>query len=360
VAADDLGLELMSATLEVIRKLGYESYIRFWSELKDVDYEGLLAEVRRVEEACASAYRAWITPRMQAAGSSFGKCSRWHLSYFRGIPEHETHFSRERFESVMRRTFSTLGLDIFSLPTVHIDLEDRPAKNPRASVWVPEAGVEVHLLTRPTGGNHDYAAFLHEAGHALHYGLTDPEIGWPLANLGRSMAYAELWSYLVEHIGHEPLWLEEALGVDAATARRIAIDLTGVELMMFVRYCSKLAYELELFAGDPLDRSRGGRLYAARLSESSGFAYGPEAWQFDRDPGFYSADYLRAWLAESAFQERLAGMFGPRWWANAEAGRWLRQQWRKGSIPEAEETVADVGGKPWSGDALIGVVQGRL
>jgi hypothetical protein len=360
VAADEIGLELTSVTLEQIKEFGYASYSSFWSELKGVDYKRLQAELERVAEANRDAYLAWISPRMEAVGSRFGECSRWHLSYFRGIPEHDAHFSANRFESAMRRTFSGLGLDLFSLPTVHIDLEDRPAKNPRASVWVPEAGAEVHLLTRPSGGNTDFASFLHEAGHALHFGLTDPDVGWPLANLGRSMAYAELWSYLIEHIGHEPEWLQQTLGVDSSTAARISADLAGVELMMFVRYCGKLGYELELFAGDPLDAARGGSLYSSHLSRRTGFRYGPEAWQFDRDPGFYSADYLRAWLAQSTFQQRLAEMFGQRWWADAKAGLWLREQWRKGSIPEAEETVADIGGKPWSGEALTEVFRERL
>ena len=358
--ADELALSLMETALDVIRGFGYHSYIGFWSELKGVDYGTLQAELGRVLSACEERYRAWIEPRMEAAGSRFGECSRWHLSYFRGIPEHDAHFSRDRFEPAMRNTFGNLALDLFNLPTVHIDLEDRPAKNPRASVWIPEAGVEVHLLTRPSGGNHDYASFLHEAGHALHFGLTDPEIGWPLANLGRSMAYAELWSYLIEHIGHEPEWLEEALGVDSGTAGRIAADLTGVDVMMFVRYCGKLAYELELFAGDPLDRDRGRELYATMLSARTGFRYAPAAWQFDRDPGFYSADYLRAWLAESAFKRQLIDMFGKRWWTDPRTGHWLRERWRKGSLPEAEETVAEVGGKPWSGDALIGAIAARL
>jgi hypothetical protein len=174
------------------------------------------------------------------------------------------------------------------------------------------------------------------------------------------MAYAELWSYLVEHIGHEPEWLQDALGVDSTTADRIAKDLTGVDLMMFVRYCAKFAYELELYAGDPLHVERGRALYSRVMSERTGFRYGPEAWQFDRDAGFYSADYLRAWLAESAFQQRLEAMFGPRWWANPKTGAWLREQWSKGSIPEAEETVAAVGGQPWSGEALVGTVRERL
>lgn len=357
---DDVALEVMSATLETIRGFGHDSYLSFWSDLKGVDYGQLQAEVVRVAGACRERYKAWVSPRMKAAGSRYGECSRWHVFYFRGIPEHAGLFSREAFEPAMRRTFDRLGLDLFTMPTIHIDLENRPAKDPRASVWVPEAGVEVHLLTRPLGGNQDYAAFMHEAGHALHYGLTDPAIGWPLANLSRSMAYAELWSYLIEHIGFEPAWLQEALGIDERQAESIAADLAGIDLMMFMRYAAKLAYELELFAGDPLDRDRGRQLYARTLSEGTGFRYGPQPWQFDRDPGFYSADYLRAWLAQSTFRQRLSEMFGTRWWTKPEAGRWLRDQWRKGSIPEAEEAVAAVGGKPWSGDAFIGAVRNRL
>jgi hypothetical protein len=60
-------------------------------------------------------------------------------------------------------------------------------------------------------------------------------------------------------------------------------------------------------------------------------------------------------------QERsLRGRFGERWWATAEAGEWLRQQWRRGWEPEAEDTVAEMGGKPWSGDALLERLEHRL
>jgi hypothetical protein len=358
--ADDIALELASSTMDAIAGFGYDSYTRFWRDITGVDYDKLQSEVRRVADACRQTYGSWITQRMEAAGSRYGECSRWHVSYFRRAPLYDSVFSSAAFEPAMRRTFAALGLDVFSLETVHIDLEDRPSKAPRASVWIPEAGVDVHLLTRPLGGNLDYEAFMHEAGHALHFGLTDPTIGWPLANLGRSNAYAEVWSYLIERIGFEPAWLQDMMGVDETTAMSIAAELTGIDLMMFMRYCAKLAYELELFAGDPLDRERGREVYARQLSEGTGFRYGPESWQYDRDAGFYSADYLRAWLAESVLRQRLAQMFGARWWANAEAGHWLREQWRKGSIPEAEEVVAAVGGKPWSGDALIAAVRARL
>lgn len=358
--ADGLSLELNATALETIRSLGFDDYVSFWSDLKGVDYPALRDELARVAEAGADRYRAWVAPRMEAAGHAFGSCPQWHMPFFRGLSEHDAAFTAERFEPAMRRTFDGLGLDLFTAPTIHIDLADRPAKNPRASVWVPEAGREVHLLTRPGGGNMDYSAFLHEAGHALHFGLADPAIGWPLANLGRSMAYAELWSYLFEHIGHDPAWIEEATGVGPAAAERIATDLTGVDLMMFMRYVGKFSVELELYAGDPLDVARGRALYAGLLTERTGFRYDPRAWQFDRDPGLYSADYLRAWLAEAATELRLRERFGERWWANPEAGAWLRGQWRRGWLPEAEETVAEVGGTPWSGAALVERLERRL
>jgi len=358
--AEELHLELNAAVQQVVRDLGFDGYVQFWSSLKEIDYEPLKAELVRVADAAHERYRTWIEPRMAGAGRAFGDCPQAHMPYFRSLAEHDAAFTKGRFEPAMRRTFELLGLELFSAPTITIDLADRPSKDPRASVCVPEAGREVHLLTRPSGGNSDYSAFLHEAGHALHFGMTDPAIGWPLANLGRSMAYAELWSFLFERIGHDPAWIADATGVGEGEAERIASDLTGVDLMLFTRYVGKFSSELELYWGDPLDPERGQRLYVRGLTERTGFKYDPRAWQFDRDPGFYSADYLRAWMAEAALEQRLRGRFGERWWASRDAGRWLRRQWLLGSRPEAEETVAGMGGKAWSGEALLGVLARRL
>lgn len=293
--AEELSLELNAIVLQVIRDLGFDGYISFWSSLKEIDYGPLRDEVVRLARAGRERYRNWVEPRMLAAGRAFGDCPQAHLPYFRGLPEHNAAFTRERFEPAMRRTFET-----------------------------------------------------------------DPAVGWPLANMGRSMASAELWSFLIERIGHDPVWISEATGVSDAEAEHIASDLSGVDLMLFVRNVGKLDYELEVYAGDPLDAARGQQLYAGGLTQATGFVYDPRAWQFDRDPGFCSGDYLRAWIAEAALEWSLRERFGERWWATAEAGEWLRRQWRRGWEPEAEQTAAQTGGKPWSGDALLERLERRL
>ena len=45
----------------------------------------------------------------------------------------------------------------------------------------------VHLITRAQGGLHDYEAFLHEAGHALHYAGCDPELPLSFRRLALTM-----------------------------------------------------------------------------------------------------------------------------------------------------------------------------
>ena len=67
-----------------------------------------------------------------------------------------------------------LGFDLQNDPNVRLDLEDRPQKSPRACVIASDPPTVVHLITRAQGGLHDYQAFMHEAGHALHYAGVDP------------------------------------------------------------------------------------------------------------------------------------------------------------------------------------------
>jgi hypothetical protein len=351
--AEELALAVEATVLEVIRGFGMGGYTEFWASLKKTDYGLLRGEMERVAAATASRYRTWIEPRMVEAGGGWGSCSSAHQSFIRSLGEHDPAYAAGRFEPSMRRTFGALGLELFTAPTIHIDLEDRPAKDPRASVWVPEAGREVHLLVRPSSGVNDYGAFLHEAGHALHFGLADPAIGWPLTNVG-SEAYTELWAYLFERMGHDPAWLAEALDLPDARAERIAADQVGIDLALFTRFAGKLANELELYAGDPLDAVRGRVIYQATLSERTGFRYDARPWQFDRYPGHHTADYLRAWLAEAELVRWLRRSFGERWWASRDAGEWLRDQWRHGWTPDVEDVLAGIGGsRRLSGDALL-------
>ena len=136
-----------------------------------------------------------------------------HTSYLRRLSPLEQTYTKERAVEVCVATLSALGLDLESMPGIRLDLDDRPQKSPRACVIASDPPNVVHLITRAQGGLHDYQAFLHEAGHALHYASVDPRLPYTFRKLSRDHALTEIYSYIVEAISREPEWHAEHFGL---------------------------------------------------------------------------------------------------------------------------------------------------
>jgi hypothetical protein len=210
----------------------------------------------------------------------------------------------------------------------------------------------VHLITRAQGGMHDYAAFLHEAGHALHYAGCDPDLPYAFRKLARDHALTELYSYLLESVSREPGWHAEHFGLTDEEAARNAEAAEFLETFLFRRYVAKLGYELEFwrrFADD--GGSPGG--YAERLVAAVGFRYPHENYLTDMSWGFYTADYLRAWIRSAQLRHRLHADLGEDWWRNAETGEFLRELFREGTRPSSEELAARLGFDPLDTGPLL-------
>ena len=100
--------------------------------------------------------------------------SSFHVAYMRRLSPLASTYTKERAVDVCLQTLARLGFDLERQPNIRVDLDDRPQKSPRACVIASDPPRVVHLITRAQGGLHDYQAFMHEAGHALHYAGSDP------------------------------------------------------------------------------------------------------------------------------------------------------------------------------------------
>ena len=142
-----------------------------------------------------------------------------HAAYVRRLSPLEATYTKERATAVCLETLQALGFDLAAQPNIRLDLDDRPQKSPRACVIASDPPKVVHLITRAQGGLHDYQAFLHEAGHALHYGGCDPDLPYTFRRIARDHALTEIYSYIVEAISQEPGWHERYFGLSAARGR---------------------------------------------------------------------------------------------------------------------------------------------
>jgi hypothetical protein len=242
-------------------------------------------------------------------------------------------------------TLSKLGFDLENEPNIRLDLDDRPQKSPRACVIPADPPKVVHLITRAQGGLHDYQAFLHEAGHALHYAGCDPSLPYTFRNISRDHALTEIYSYIVEAISRQPEWHARYFDLSAEEAADNAEATVFMEALLFRRYAAKLRFELDFWSRFH-DNGGSDEGYAKLLTAATGMAYRREGYLADMDAGFYSADYLRAWIRAAQLRAFLGREVGKEWWASTKTGDRLRELFREGTRPSSEEIAGRIGFEP--------------
>ena len=271
--------------------------------------------------------------------------SSYHTAYLRRLSPLEATYTKERATETCLQTLDALGFNLDAQPNIKLDLDDRPQKSPRACVIASDPPKIVHLITRAQGGLHDYQAFLHEAGHALHYAGCDPALPYVFRRIARDHALTEIYSYIVEAISREPGWHEQHFGLSTEQAIENAEATTFLEALLYRRYEAKLRFELDFWSrfdgdgGDP-------EVYEKLLTEATGIRYRRENYLSDMDAGFYSADYLRAWIRSAQLRQHLVQEVGENWWRNPQTGDLLRDLFREGTKPSSEEIAGRLGFDP--------------
>ena len=275
------------------------------------------------------------------------------MGYVRRLSPLDATYTKERATDVCLATLDALGFDLAADKNIRLDLDDRPQKSPRACVIASDPPTVVHLITRAQGGLHDYQAFLHEAGHALHYAGVDPKLPYTFRRISRDHALTEIYSYICEAITREPGWHAEYFGLRDEEARTNAQATVFLEGLLFRRYAAKLQFELDFWSAFD-EATTSSEDYAQKLTAATGVRYPPDGHLADMDAGFYSADYLRAWIRHAQLRAHLIDEVGEDWWRDARTGEILRALFAEGTKPSSEEIAARLGYEPLDTTPLIG------
>ena len=154
----------------------------------------------------------------------------------------------------------------------------------------------------------------------------------------------EGWAFLLEHLVADPAWLAWQLDFGRSDEY---VRFHALQKLWYVRrYSAKLAYELELHGGAPLEALP--ELYAGHLTAALGSAYPASDHLVDLDPGFYCTCYLRAWAFEAQLRTHLREAYGSDWFRRREGGMLLRELWELGQSMRVEELLREVTGQPLS------------
>ena len=275
----------------------------------------------------------------ESVGVGLEEARRWDVARVFRATKWDPVFPADRMLPALEGTLQGLGIDLRAQENVHLDVEQRPNKSPRAFCSPVEVPGKVMLVIQPMGGPDDWRALFHEAGHTEHFANTRAELAVEERRLGDS-AVTEGWAMLLEHLVDDPTWLTNRL--DFPRPEVFAAE-GAAQLLFFVRrYCAKLLYELEFHAADDVTGAR-----TAVRRDPLGRA--EDRAQLGRLPGRHRRGLLRLGLSplvgvRGPGAEPLRSEFGNAWFTRREAGSLLRELWGEGQRWPAEDFLRDITG----------------
>lgn len=346
--------EMLHREQEIVIGLGIsEGYNATWEELSGIDLGALR---RQCEDFLQKTQPMWddVFPEFVKRGLGIDPDEATRadaLRLFRG-QEFDAYFPAAEMEARVQKQVAEMGIDPLAGGHIILDTEERAGKRGRAFCSPVRVPREVYLVLRPHGGQTDWHTFLHELGHALHFGYTSEDLPYEYRILGDysvTEGYAMLFDGLLEHRA----WLTRYTDMPQTRVPEFLRSAGFQELHFVRRYCGKLLYETQLYGGE-VPWSALPELYTHQLRAATNFAYSPSEAFIDVDHSYYSSRYLRAWQLQSLLNETLTQKFDEDWWRNPRAGPWMvNELLSRGQSELADQLAARVSGAALSFNPLI-------
>lgn len=332
----------------IARELGFADHTARCAALGGLPLESLAAVCQTLLVETEALYRDALRPAFARIGVPADEAASHDLAYLFRINDYDALFTSDQLVPRMRAMCEAMWLDIDAGGRVTFDLEDRPLKSPRPFCSVIQVPQQVVLVLRPVGGLNDYAAFLHELGHALHFSHTSADLPWEFRYLGDN-SVTESYAFVFDRLTVDELWLMQVIGLD--DPKPVSQILALRELMMVRKYAAQMLYELELFAVP--EAAPMAERWRERIEPATGVRQTTASYLTSVDPLYYSARYLQGWLFEAALHEHLVSCFGRRWFAAPEAGRFLTELYQRGQAEPVTELFDVVRCRPLDPGPLL-------
>lgn len=337
-----------------------DGYNSTFTALSGVELPALVAQcqtfLRDTRELWEDVFRARVRQKL---GIEPHEATRADALALVRAPEFDPYFPSDAMEPEILRQTAEMGIEAHGNGRIIFDTSDREGKRSRAFCAPVRVPREVYLVLRPHGGQADYRTFLHELGHALHFGYTRPELPFEYRWLGDN-SVTESYAMLFDHLMHDSGWLLRYTGLGRPRLPSFLRAVGFEELHFLRRYSAKLIYEHALYSGD-VSWDALPDLFVATLSDATLFSYDPADAFVDVDPRFYSARYLRAWQLQALITRTLVERFDEDWYRNPRCGPWLVESlFGEGQRETAHELAERVGGEALSFAPLLRATQELL
>jgi hypothetical protein len=211
-------VEALHVEEQGVRALGSDTYLDLYRRF-GLELDGLAAQCRDFLASTEQLYEQHADKLMRSrVGLSLTEAQRWDTPRMMRAPSWDTAFPGDKMLPALEATLADLGVDLHGQKNVHLDVEQREHKSPRAFCSPIEVPGKVMLVIQPIGGPDDWSALFHEAGHTEHFAHTSADLDMEWRRLGDN-AVTEGYAMLLQHLIDEPAWLLRRLAPPSTPPR---------------------------------------------------------------------------------------------------------------------------------------------
>lgn len=342
-------------THELIKNLGYKSYLDFSLEARHVkDFRKIIEDADAFGRKTDSIYKNLLAEHArELLNMKVQDMRRSDLQKLFRLDTYVSYFPADAMIPFLKYFLAGIGLDMITVDGHKILLDDaqRPKKNPRAACYNIVVPSDIRMTIAPQGGIGDFTPLFHESGHALHFANTTvPE--WAFKYLGDYAAtesYAGLFEgrfsnpdflryyrdFIIEWNEKQPADKQVPVLTDRDIAKLVRFALFN-DLYFMRRYGgAKLIYESAYHGDDPKwwkgiyngQSSDKREMYRQLFEKAYGFPMeetDAERYLTDIDEFLYAIDYVRSFVLATQIDAALSQKFGTKWHENKNVGKFLK------------------------------------
>ncbi len=308
---EPLHREYLKGVYSEVVKFSYGKYFEFMERIQNIDFshyrDAFHFFLKETEKIYTHNMNKYLLLKMNI---SLNSATLYDTPYFFRAREFDNKFKAKYLKDFLTEFLLNLGIDIEKQKNVHLDLEVRPTKSPRAFCAPCEVPNNVYLCVLPQGGYRDYETTLHEMGHTQHFAHTSCTLRIEDRTMG-DMGLSEVYAFLFQYLLTDPVFVEYYFDIYGEDLDHFIKHIMLARLFLVRRYVGKFLYEYDLHKTENIEKSED--MYREHLTKALFIKIPKELALFDLDMGFYSANYLRAWFAEAMLSEFLRTKFGKKW-----------------------------------------------
>ncbi len=348
---EPLNREYLEKVYSTVVSFSYGRYFEFLERTQNIDFshykDAFKVFLNETEKIYTHNMNKYLLLKL---GISLNSAALYDTAYFFRGGEFDEKFKAKYLKDFLKEFLLNLGIDLDKQKNVHLDLEERPTKSPRAFCAPCEIPGNVYLCVLPQGGYRDYETTLHEMGHTQHFAHTSCMLRIEDRAMG-DMGLSEVYAFLFQYLLTDPVFVEYYFDIYGEELDYFIKHIMLARLFLVRRYVGKFLYEYYLHKTENLNKAQ--EKYRENLKKALYIDIPGELALFDLDMEFYSANYLRAWFAEASLSEFLKTKFGKKWFINKKAGDLLKEIWFEGKRWQIEEMLDEVVGRPFDMAPLI-------